>query len=58
MLNRRLFIAAAVASALVTRSFAQSDTVTIALDWTPNTNHIGLYVAEAQGFFAEAGLTV
>lgn len=59
MLNRRLFIAAAaLASALVTPSFAQSDTVTVALDWTPNTNHIGLYVAEAKGFFAEAGLAV
>lgn len=58
MLNRRLFIAAALTCALATPSFAQADTVTIALDWTPNTNHIGLYVAEAKGYFAEAGLTV
>lgn len=28
------------------------------LDWTPNTNHTGLYVAEAKGYFAEAGLKV
>ncbi len=33
-------------------------TIRIALDWTPNTNHTGLYVAQAQGWFAEAGLDV
>ncbi len=32
--------------------------VTVALDWTPNTNHIGLYVARDKGFYAEAGLDV
>lgn len=30
----------------------------VALDWTPNTNHVGLYVAEAKGWFKEAGLDV
>lgn len=32
--------------------------VTVALDWTPNTNHIGLYVAREKGFYSEAGLDV
>lgn len=32
--------------------------VTFVLDWTPNTNHTGLYVAQANGFFEEAGLEV
>lgn len=32
--------------------------VSFALDWAPNTNHIGVYVAEAEGFFADAGLDV
>lgn len=32
--------------------------VTVALDWTPNTNFIGLYVARDKGFYAEAGLDV
>ncbi len=32
--------------------------VTFVLDWTPNTNHTGLYVAMAKGYFAEAGLEV
>lgn len=37
---------------------AESVPVTMALDWTPNTNHIGLYVAEAKGFYDDAGLDV
>ncbi len=32
--------------------------ITFCLDWTPNTNHTGLYVALAKGYFAEAGLDV
>ena len=32
--------------------------VTFVLDWTPNTNHTGLYVAQEMGYFEEAGLDV
>lgn len=32
--------------------------VTLMLDWTPNTNHTGLYVAKDKGYFAEQGLDV
>lgn len=32
--------------------------VTFVLDWTPNTNHTGLYVAQEKGYFKEAGLSV
>lgn len=32
--------------------------ITVVLDWTPNTNHIGLYVAQKMGFYDEAGLDV
>ena len=32
--------------------------ITFVLDWTPNTNHTGLYVAEKMGYFEEAGLEV
>jgi ABC-type nitrate/sulfonate/bicarbonate transport system substrate-binding protein len=32
--------------------------IRIALDWTPNTNHTGLYVAQEEGWFADAGLDV
>lgn len=32
--------------------------ITVVLDWTPNTNHTGLYVAKDQGFYEEEGLDV
>lgn len=30
----------------------------VVLDWTPNTNHTGMYVALEKGWYQEAGLTV
>lgn len=35
-----------------------SSKITFVLDWTPNTNHTGLYVAQEQGYFKDAGLEV
>ncbi|MBQ9973676.1 MAG: ABC transporter substrate-binding protein [Oscillospiraceae bacterium] len=32
--------------------------ITFVLDWTPNTNHTGLYVALSKGYFEQAGLEV
>ena len=32
--------------------------IRVVLDWTPNTNHTGLYVALEKGWFAKEGLTV
>ena len=32
------------------------DTIRLSLDWTPNTNHIGMYTALAAGRYAEAGI--
>lgn len=32
--------------------------ITFVLDWTPNTNHTGIYVAKEKGYFADAGLEV
>lgn len=37
---------------------AQPTDINVMLDWTPNTNHIGLYVALANGYYTEAGLNV
>jgi ABC-type nitrate/sulfonate/bicarbonate transport system substrate-binding protein len=34
------------------------DKLSVTLDWTPNTNHTGLYVAQELGYFAEEGLVV
>lgn len=32
--------------------------IKVVLDWTPNTNHTGLYVAVDQGYYEEEGLNV
>ena len=32
--------------------------ITFVLDWTPNTNHTGLYVAEEKGYFEYGGSTI
>ena len=32
--------------------------LTFVLDWTPNTNHTGIYVAREKGYFKDAGLEV
>ncbi len=36
----------------------ESNKVSVQLDWTPNTNHIGIYIALAKGWYKEAGLEV
>jgi ABC-type nitrate/sulfonate/bicarbonate transport system substrate-binding protein len=51
------------AEAVTTAETAEStpvakEKVRIVLDWTPNTNHTGLYVAQAKGYFEAAGLDV
>ncbi len=39
-------------------SQVESTPVSIMLDWVPNTNHTGIYVAQDKGYFTEAGLDV
>ncbi len=34
------------------------DALTLALDWTPNTNHTGFFVALERGFYAERGIAL
>ncbi len=36
----------------------KTEKVTVVLDWTPNTNHTGMYVALEKGYYDEAGLEV
>ncbi|WP_338886100.1 ABC transporter substrate-binding protein [Rhodococcus sovatensis] len=59
---RKLFaMSIAAVSILGLSSCAQTndtDNIRFALDWTPNTNHTGLYVALQEGYFADAGLDV
>lgn len=64
-LTRRQALLLALATSLplvagAGRAQAQSAArkVTVALDWTVNTNHIGLFVARDKGFYREAGLEV
>ncbi|MBB6412187.1 ABC transporter substrate-binding protein [Mesorhizobium sangaii] len=64
-LTRRQALLLTLASGLplvagASRAQAQSaaQKVTVALDWTVNTNHIGLFVARDKGFYSEAGLEV
>ena len=40
------------------KSQGNLEKVSVTLDWTPNTNHTGLYVAQELGFFTEEGLEV
>jgi NitT/TauT family transport system substrate-binding protein len=35
---------------------AEPTTVRLALDWTPNTNHTGFFVAKNKGWYADAGI--
>ena len=41
-----------------TAAEASPEKITFVLDWTPNTNHTGIYVALEKGYFEEAGLDV
>ncbi|SEQ91911.1 ABC-type nitrate/sulfonate/bicarbonate transport system, substrate-binding protein [Virgibacillus subterraneus] len=36
----------------------ETEQAKVVLDWTPNTNHTGLYVAQEKGYFADEGLDV
>ena len=36
----------------------KDEKITVVLDWTPNTNHTGLYVALEKGYYKELGLDV
>lgn len=60
ILTRRAALASAAALALLTVPLRAQDNkrVTVALDWTPNTNHIGLFIARDKGFYRDAGLDV
>lgn len=36
----------------------KNEKITLVLDWTPNTNHTGFYVAKEKGYFEEEGIDV
>lgn len=39
-------------------SIIMSSSIRVALDWTPNTIHSGLFIAKAKNFYSDAGLDV
>jgi ABC-type nitrate/sulfonate/bicarbonate transport system substrate-binding protein len=47
-----------VLGALLACSKNDANKVTVLLDWTINTNHTGLFVAQELGYFTDAGLKV
>ncbi len=51
-------VAAACGGGASKRSATGLDKVTVVLDWTPNTNHSGIYLARAKGWYREADLDV
>lgn len=48
----------AAGSTMVSAADNVTEQITFVLDWTPNTNHTGLYVAESLGYFEDQGLEV
>lgn len=40
------------------KSSGEPKEITLVLDWTPNTNHTGFYVALEEGYYEDAGLKV
>ncbi|WP_192248780.1 ABC transporter substrate-binding protein [Mesorhizobium caraganae] len=56
--RQALLLTLAAGLPLAWRAQAAAQKITVALDWTVNTNHIGLFVARDKGFYDEAGLTV
>jgi ABC-type nitrate/sulfonate/bicarbonate transport system substrate-binding protein len=43
---------------LLTGCSTNDETIDIVLDYTPNTNHVGVYVADQMGYYEEVGLDV
>lgn len=60
-LTRRIVLAGgvlALAGCAGAQAAGDSTALTVVLDWTPNTNHTGLYLAQQEGWFEDAGLDV
>ncbi len=60
-LRAKLWLTALVMTAAALAACSSSDettSVSLALDWFPNSNHAGIYAALEQGYFEEEGLDV
>ncbi|MGN0458392.1 MAG: ABC transporter substrate-binding protein [Eubacterium sp.] len=52
------FVACSNAKKTDDKTTAELKDIIVSLDWTPNTNHTGLYVALSKGFYKDAGFNV
>jgi len=57
-MRRYLSIYLLLLGVLISGGDLMAKKITVVLDWTPNTNHAGLYVAKDKGYFAAEGLDV
>ena len=61
-MNRLIPLLAALAAALALLAACgggqPAQVVRVQLDWTPNTNHTGIYVAQAEGWYEDEGIEV
>ena len=53
-----LMSVSAVGAVSVYAENEEKEKITFVLDWTPNTNHTGLYAAQSLGYFEDQGLEV
>lgn len=53
-----LCVAVWTGSAVPSQAQERRERVSVALDWTPNTNHTGIYVAQKLGYYSAAGIDV
>ena len=55
---RRLAALAMLSVVALSASACAQDEVTVALDWFPNANHTGLYLAMERGYFKDEGIAL
>ena len=55
---RFLLLVTIASSAAIALAQQKNASVSLALDWVPNVNHVGLYVAQAQGWYAQRGINL
>jgi ABC-type nitrate/sulfonate/bicarbonate transport system substrate-binding protein len=58
LLALAIMLAGCAGSSTPGRTPPAAQVVTLALDWTPNTNHTGIYVAMQKGYYAQQGINL
>ena len=57
-MKKGLIVTLFILAVLLSGCQKETETITVVLDWTPNTNHTGLYVALENGYYLDEGLDV